>query len=74
MPPFAGTPEEVEAVAQLLRWEQAGAPARWPDATARDPAVRARIRAWLDEAGIAPAGPQGARFGRRPARRDGGRR
>ena len=64
MPPFAGTPEEVEAIAQLLRWEQAGAPPAWSDATAHDPAVRARIAGWLDEAGIAPAGPQGKRLGR----------
>jgi len=65
MPPFAGTPEEVEAIAQLLRWEQAGAPAAWPDQTAHDPSVAARIRAWLHEAGTAPAGPEGTRFGRR---------
>jgi len=53
MPPFAGTPDEVEAVTQLLLWEEAGAPRAWP--TTDDPAVRARIAAWLDEAGVAPA-------------------
>jgi mono/diheme cytochrome c family protein len=48
MPPFAGTPEEVEAIGQLIRWEHAGAPSGWPD-TSGDPEVLARIRAWLDE-------------------------
>ncbi len=47
MPPFAGTPEEVEAIAQLIRWEHAGAPGTWPE-TATDP----QIAAWLDEAGV----------------------
>ena len=53
MPPFAGPPVEVEAVAQLIKWERAGAPPAWPDTT--DPAVLARIQRWLDEAGTAPA-------------------
>jgi cytochrome bd-type quinol oxidase subunit 1 len=48
MPPFAGTPDEVEAVAQLLRWEDAGEPAAW--ATTDDESVRAKIRGWLAEA------------------------
>jgi mono/diheme cytochrome c family protein len=48
MPPFAGTPDEVEAVAQLLLWEEAGAPRAWP--VTDDPLVRAKIRAWLEEA------------------------
>ena len=48
MPPFAGTPDEVEAVAQLLRWEDAGEPPAW--ATTDDEAVRAKIRGWLAEA------------------------
>jgi mono/diheme cytochrome c family protein len=50
MPPFAGTPEEVEAIAQLVRWEHAGAPREWPD-TSGDAANLARIAAWLEEAG-----------------------
>ncbi len=55
MPPFAGTPTELEALVQLLTWEERGAPAAWPELD--DPAVRARIAAWLDEAGpdAAPA-------------------
>ena len=51
MPPFAGPPAEVEAVAQLIRWEHAGAPASWPETS--DPAVLAQIGRWLDEAGTA---------------------
>lgn len=47
MPPFAGTPEEVEAIAQLIHWETAGAPALWPD-TSGDPETLARIAAWLE--------------------------
>jgi hypothetical protein len=46
MPPFAGTPDEVEAISQLIRWEKAGRPATWPE-TATDP----RIAGWLEEAG-----------------------
>lgn len=54
MPPFAGTPTELEALVQLFAWETAGAPAAWqPDGG--DPRARgetlARIARWLDEAG-----------------------
>lgn len=56
MPPFAGPASEVEAVVQLIRWEAAGAPAAWP--ASDDPAVLARIAAWLDEAGTAAAPPE----------------
>ncbi|HTJ44448.1 MAG TPA: c-type cytochrome [Kofleriaceae bacterium] len=48
MPPFAGTPDEVEAVTQLLLWEEAGAPASW--AETHDADVRAKIATWLEEA------------------------
>ncbi len=54
MPPFAGPPEEAEAVAQLLAWHQAGEPATWPAAPDRALAL-VKIRAWLDEAGSRPA-------------------
>jgi mono/diheme cytochrome c family protein len=56
MPPFAGTPEELEALVQLIEWNRAGRPAGWPESTAgKDwPESRARIRAWLDEVGVAP--------------------
>ena len=53
MPPFAGPAIEVEAVAQLVAWEAAGAPRQWP--VSDDPAVLAQIGRWLDEAGIAPS-------------------
>lgn len=49
MPPFAGTAEDVEAVAQLIAWERAGAPAVWP--LAHDPARLADIERWLIDAG-----------------------
>lgn len=72
MPPFAGPPREVEAVIQLLRWEQADAPPAWP--TSADPAVLARIAGWLDEAGTAPASEARARSGHEPTARSGGAR
>jgi len=53
MPPFAGTPGELEAVVQFIAWEHAGRPADWPES--RDPAVLAGIARWLEEAGTAPA-------------------
>ena len=53
MPPFAGTAEELEALVQYLRWEEARRPAAWPES--RDPAVIAQIRSWLDRAGTAAA-------------------
>jgi cytochrome d ubiquinol oxidase subunit I len=54
MPPFAGNADDVEAIVQLIRWEVAGAPARWPQ-TATAPA----IQGWLDEVGVAMAPPKG---------------
>jgi len=54
MPPFAGNAADVEALAQLLRWEAAGAPATWPISDA--PATLAQIQAWLDEVGTSPVG------------------
>ncbi len=57
MPPFAGPASEVEAIAQLIQWEVAGAPRAWPDTTG-DAAALARIAGWLDEA--TPAGRPGA--------------
>ena len=47
MPPFAGNADDVEALAQLLRWETKGAPASWP-VTSTPPA----IAGYLDEAGV----------------------
>ncbi len=54
MPPFAGTAEEVEALAQLVMWESAGAPSAWPAAGSERDEILARIARWLDEAGTAP--------------------
>ncbi|MCW5809137.1 MAG: cytochrome c [Deltaproteobacteria bacterium] len=59
MPPFAGNAEDVESLAQLLRWELAGAPTTWPPpAVSRDerpPIPLEQISKWLDEAGTEPA-------------------
>jgi hypothetical protein len=55
MPPFSGTPEELEALVQLLSWRHEGMPASWPESN--DPAVLAQIRGWLDEVGTTP-GPE----------------
>jgi len=52
MPPFAGTPAEVEAVVQLIGWIRAGRPPAWEEAY--DAAVLAQIGRWLDEAGTGP--------------------
>lgn len=49
MPPFAGNADDVEALVQLLEWENAGAPATWPESN--DPQLRAQIARWLEEAG-----------------------
>ncbi|MCA9285381.1 MAG: cytochrome ubiquinol oxidase subunit I [Phycisphaerales bacterium] len=54
MPPFAGTPEELEALVQWLEWTEAGRPNRWN--ASRDPAVLASIRASLEAAGTAAGG------------------
>ncbi|MFN4243925.1 MAG: c-type cytochrome [Tepidisphaerales bacterium] len=53
MPPFAGTPEELEGLVQYVRWEHAGRPATWP--VSDDPDVYAQIRTWLAEAGTKSA-------------------
>jgi cytochrome bd ubiquinol oxidase subunit I len=50
MPPFAGTPAELEALVQYVGWEQAGRPAAWLDQS--DAGTHDRIRAWLDAAGV----------------------
>ena len=56
MPPFAGTPEELEALVQLLDWNRSDRPASWvPE---RDGTELERIAAWLDEAGTEPGGPR----------------
>lgn len=52
MPPFAGTPEEVESLVQLIEWMSDGSPKSWPDTTRQAPLMQ--IQAWLDEAGMKP--------------------
>jgi cytochrome bd ubiquinol oxidase subunit I len=60
MPPFAGNADDVEAIAQLIRWEGAGAPTAWTDTP-----TAPEIQRWLDEVGTAqrppPAAPAGGR-------------
>jgi cytochrome bd-type quinol oxidase subunit 1 len=53
MPPFSGTPRELEAIVQLISWEHAGRPPGWPER--EDPIVLERIDRWLAEAGTEPA-------------------
>jgi cytochrome bd ubiquinol oxidase subunit I len=52
MPPFAGNPEECEALVQYLEWVVADSPATWH--VTDDPAVLARIEQGLHEAGTQP--------------------
>jgi mono/diheme cytochrome c family protein len=47
MPPFAGNADDVEALAQLIRWEADGTPASWPETHAAP-----EIAHWLDEVGV----------------------
>jgi cytochrome bd ubiquinol oxidase subunit I len=49
MPPFAGNAEDVEAIVQLIKWERADRPSRWPDSL--DAATLGQDTRWLDEAG-----------------------
>src|SRR5262245_15118776 len=56
MPPFAGTPDELEALVQDITWLQEGKTASWSDSLAgpdRAPTL-AQLKKYLDEA--APAG------------------
>jgi len=53
MPPFAGTPQELESLVQFLEWETHGRPRSWSESV--DPQTLAQLSAWLAEAGIAPA-------------------
>lgn len=53
MPPFAGTPEELESLVQFLDWQNAGRPDQWTAEVAS--ASLPEIRQWLIEAGARPA-------------------
>ena len=60
MPPFAGTPEELEALVQYVGWLTAGEPAGWPDSWSRlsefqQQHLKATIQQYLEDAGTAPA-------------------
>lgn len=64
MPPFAGTPEELEALVQLLEWTVAGELESFPQSDDRN--VLREIEEWLAEAGTLPgtADPKSAaRYG-----------
>jgi mono/diheme cytochrome c family protein len=52
MPPFAGTPRELEALVRLIEWEVAGKPREWP--VTSDPEGLRQIQAWMDEVGTEP--------------------
>jgi len=54
MPPYSGNAEELEALVQLLEWQVAGRPQRWP--VSDDPAVLAEIGRWIEEAGVQAGG------------------
>lgn len=52
MPPFAGTPQELEALVQWIRWQRQGRPRGWRPDVAQPPLEQ--IDAWLQEAGTRP--------------------
>lgn len=49
MPPFAGTPRELEALVQYIRWSHRGQPSDWP--VSDDSRVLIEIDRWIREAG-----------------------
>ncbi|MEZ6141427.1 MAG: cytochrome c [Zavarzinella sp.] len=57
MPPFAGTPQELESLVHYVEWLQAEKPTTWPEVrqAADYPATLAEIKKWLEEAGTQPA-------------------
>lgn len=56
MPPFSGTPTELEALVQRIQWASENEPETWEKTN--DPATLARIQKWIDEAGTAPGWPK----------------
>ena len=65
MPPFSGSPHDLEAIVQFLRWNSDGRPQKW-DRTdvVHNRAPYEQIKAWMDEAGpysgihLLPKAPQ----------------
>lgn len=60
MPPFAGTPDELEALVQYVGWLDANQPAEWPDSLAslsefQQQHLIATLRGYLNDAGTEPA-------------------
>lgn len=55
MPPFAGTPAELEALVQFLRWRSRGQPSDWPASDSAS--TLTQIKTWLDEAGTQAGDP-----------------
>jgi mono/diheme cytochrome c family protein len=53
MPPFAGNPQELEALVQWIEWFDSGRPGDWP--VSADDRTLEQIKRWLDEAGTEPA-------------------
>ena len=49
MPPFAGSPEDLEALVQWIGWLNAGQPGEWDES--QDEETLRRIQEWLDEVG-----------------------
>jgi hypothetical protein len=54
MPPFAGTPRELESLVQFIKWSSNRRPTNWE--RDENSAVLMRIQQWLDEAGTEPGG------------------
>lgn len=52
MPPFAGTPSELESLVQFINWSGGERPAEWP--VSQDPQTLLEIENWLREAGTEP--------------------
>lgn len=53
MPPFAGTPEELEALVQMLEWHHEGRPEEWT--STGSPELYDKLREWIEAAPL-PAG------------------
>ncbi len=64
MPPFAGTPQELEALVQLLEWHHDGRPDQWPESG--DEQLYGQIRQWIDDAPLPPDIPGAADAGELP--------